>query len=131
SYAIAIAATTIVNINIIDIHDDDIEDDLRDTYLELAFLLSDTDSLNSYDLGIYNKFYTGVTKAEILDVLYLVNLQKNHKCYSNQNMEQKTTCKIQNLNYMNSVSLNTISNLITSYISNLEILQTEKLHKIQ
>ncbi|CAG8730939.1 10088_t:CDS:2, partial [Cetraspora pellucida] len=130
SHAIAIAATTVVNINTIDIRDDDIEDDLRDACLELAFLLSNTDSLNSYDLGIYKKFYTGITKVETLNVSYLVNLRKIHKCYSNQNMEQKTTCKIQNLDHMNSVFSNTISNLIASYTSNLEISRMEKLRGI-
>ncbi|CAG8625490.1 6223_t:CDS:2, partial [Scutellospora calospora] len=131
SHAIAIAATILVNINTIDIHDDDIKDDLRDVCLELAFLLSDTDSLNSHDLEIYNKFYTGITKVKTLDISYLVNLQKNYKYYSNQNIEQKTTYRIQNLDYMNSVFSNMISNLIASYTSNLEISQTKKLCEIQ
>lgn len=127
SHAIATAASTIANFNTIDIRDDDIENDLRDARLELAFLLSDASSLNDLDLEIHEKFYIGITEAGALDILYLVNLRKNHKCYSNQNMERKTTYRIQNLDRMNSVSPNMISSLIADCTSNIDTSRTEKL----
>ncbi|CAG8685326.1 7059_t:CDS:2 [Gigaspora rosea] len=74
SYAISAVASTLADFNTINIRDDDIENDLRDARFELAFLVSDTNSLNNYDLRVYEKFYTGVIEAETLDVPYLVNL---------------------------------------------------------
>ncbi|CAG8787656.1 9781_t:CDS:2, partial [Gigaspora rosea] len=131
SHAIATAASTIAEFNTIDIHDDDIENDLRDARLELAFLLSDASSSNNHDLEIHEKFYTGITEAGALDILYLVNLRKNHKCYSNQNMESKTTYRIQNLDHTNSVSSNMISSLIADCTSNIDTSRTEKLRGIR
>ncbi|CAG8741595.1 3539_t:CDS:1, partial [Racocetra fulgida] len=86
SHAIATAASMIADFNTIDIYNDDIENDLKNTQLKLAFLLLDASSLNNHNLEIHEKFYIDITEAEALDVLYLINLQKNHKCYSNQNM---------------------------------------------
>ncbi|CAG8814695.1 16209_t:CDS:1, partial [Racocetra fulgida] len=60
-----------------------------DAYLKLAFLLSDKNSLSNQNLETYETFYTGVTEAGILDISYLVNLQQNHKYYSNQSIERK------------------------------------------
>ncbi|CAG8530334.1 13790_t:CDS:1, partial [Dentiscutata heterogama] len=74
SYAITTAASTIANFNTINICNNNIENNLRDACLKLAFLLSDTNSLNNHDLEIYKKFYTGITEANTLDIPYLVNL---------------------------------------------------------
>ncbi|CAG8833113.1 33134_t:CDS:2, partial [Gigaspora margarita] len=71
SYAIATAASTLADFNTINIRNNDIKNDLRDAHLELAFLVSDTNSLNNYDLKVYKKFYTSITEAETLDVPYL------------------------------------------------------------
>ncbi|CAG8821275.1 38588_t:CDS:2, partial [Gigaspora margarita] len=76
SHAIAIAASMIADFNTIDIHNDNIKNNLRNACLELAFLLLDASSLNDLDLEIHEKFYTGITEAEALDILYLVNLRK-------------------------------------------------------
>ncbi|CAG8762396.1 17036_t:CDS:2 [Gigaspora margarita] len=114
SYAIAIVASTIADFNTIDIRNDDIENDLRDACLELAFLLLDA----------------SITEAGALDILYLVNLRKNHKCYSNQIMKRKTTYRIQNLDRMNSVSSNMISSLIADCTLNIDTFRTEKLRGI-
>ncbi|CAG8684848.1 17698_t:CDS:1, partial [Racocetra fulgida] len=61
--AIAVVADIVINFNSINIHDDNIEEDLRDTYLDLSFLLSDTNSLNSQDLKSNEDFDTGITKS--------------------------------------------------------------------
>ncbi|CAG8602924.1 203_t:CDS:2, partial [Cetraspora pellucida] len=131
SHAIAMAANTVADSNTIEIRDDDIENDLRDARSELTFLLSDANFSNIHDLETCENFYTGITEAGTLDISYLVNLQKNHKCYSNQDMERKTICRIQNFNHINSVSPNMISSLIANRISNIEISQTEKLRGIR
>ncbi|CAG8585345.1 7027_t:CDS:1, partial [Scutellospora calospora] len=86
-HAIAIAANTIADFNTIEICDDNNENDLRDAYFELTILLSDAKFSNNYDLDTCKNFYTGITKAGTLDILYLVNLRKNHKCYNNQDMK--------------------------------------------
>ncbi|RIA99983.1 hypothetical protein C2G38_2236202 [Gigaspora rosea] len=62
SHAIATAANNVVNFNTIEIHDDDIETDLRDARFELTFLMSDTNSSKNHGLEIYENFYTGITK---------------------------------------------------------------------
>jgi len=137
SYAIATAANVVADFNMLNLCDDDIENDLRDARFELAFLLSDTNSLDdqnfldNQNLETYENFYTGVTKAGILDVSYLVNLRKNHKCYSNQNMERKTSCKIQDFSHTNSIRPNMVSSLIANYTSNIEISRSEKLREIR
>ncbi|CAG8678840.1 23192_t:CDS:2, partial [Racocetra persica] len=74
SYTIAMIANTVANFNTIDICNDDTENDLKDIYLELAFLLSDKNYLSDQNLETYEIFYTGVTEAGILDIFYLVNL---------------------------------------------------------
>ncbi|CAG8846082.1 21311_t:CDS:1, partial [Gigaspora margarita] len=71
SHAIAIAASTIADFNTIDICNNNIGNDLRDACLKLAFLLLDASFLNNYDLEMHEKFYTGITEAEALDILYL------------------------------------------------------------
>ncbi|CAG8535553.1 17398_t:CDS:2, partial [Racocetra fulgida] len=77
SHAIAMAANVVADFNMLNLHDDNIENDLRDACFELAFLLSDTNSLDNQNfldnqnLETHENFYTGVTKAEILDVSYL------------------------------------------------------------
>ncbi|CAG8612919.1 7657_t:CDS:2 [Racocetra fulgida] len=76
SHTIAMAANVVADFNILNLCDDDIENDLRDAQL-----------LDNQNLETHKNFYTGITKARILNVFYLVNLRKNHKCYSNQNME--------------------------------------------
>ncbi|CAG8651700.1 24198_t:CDS:2 [Cetraspora pellucida] len=131
SHAIAMVANTVADSNTIEIRDDDIENDLRDARSELTFLLSNANFSNIHDLETCENFYTGITEAGTLDISYLVNLQKNHKCYSNQDMERKTICRIQNFNHINAVSPNMISSLIANRISNIEISQTEKLRGIQ
>ncbi|CAG8655291.1 14628_t:CDS:2, partial [Dentiscutata heterogama] len=86
SYAIAIVANTVADFNTIEICDDNFENDLKDAHFELTFLLSDANFLNNYDLETCKNFYTGITEGT-LDISYLVNLRKNHKCYSNQDMK--------------------------------------------
>ncbi|CAG8841693.1 6600_t:CDS:1, partial [Gigaspora margarita] len=58
SQAIAIAADIIINSNLIGIHNNDIEEDLRDACLELSFLLLDMNFLNSQDLEPNENFDT-------------------------------------------------------------------------
>ncbi|CAG8486934.1 11981_t:CDS:2 [Racocetra fulgida] len=67
-YLLQVTADIVVNSNLIDICDDNIEKDLRDAYLELSFLLSDTTSLNSQDLESNENFDTGVTKSGTLNI---------------------------------------------------------------
>ncbi|RIB00888.1 hypothetical protein C2G38_2051305 [Gigaspora rosea] len=73
-HAIATAANNVVNFNTIEIHNDDIETDLRDARFELTFLLSDTNSSKNHGLEICENFYTGITNIGTLDIPYLVNL---------------------------------------------------------
>ncbi|CAG8734540.1 605_t:CDS:1, partial [Racocetra fulgida] len=121
SHAISASASTVANFNTIEIHDDDIETDLRDACFELNFLLLNTTSSNNYDLEINKDFYTGIIKAETLDVSYLVSLRKSHKCYSSQDIEQKAICRVQNFNHTSTISPNLISNLIANHMSNIKI----------
>ncbi|CAG8672571.1 16151_t:CDS:2, partial [Dentiscutata heterogama] len=74
---------TIADFNTIEIHDDNFENDLRDARFELTFSLSDTNFSNNHDLETCENFYIGITEAGTLDISYLVNLRKNHKCYTN------------------------------------------------
>ncbi|CAG8654771.1 24961_t:CDS:2, partial [Gigaspora rosea] len=103
-HAIATAANNVVNFNTIEIHNDDIETDLRDARFELTFLLSDTNSSKNHGLEICENFYTGITNIGTLDIPYL------------------------SINHINAVSPNIISSLIASYTSNIEISRTENLY---
>ncbi|CAG8731167.1 2531_t:CDS:2, partial [Dentiscutata heterogama] len=74
SHAIAIVANTMADFNTIEIRDDNFENDLKDARFELTFSLSDANFSNNHDLETCKNFYTGITKAETLDISYLVNL---------------------------------------------------------
>ncbi|CAG8851867.1 26409_t:CDS:2, partial [Gigaspora margarita] len=104
SHTIAIVANIVADFNMLNLRDDDIENDSRDARFELAFLLSDTNSLDdqnfldNQNLETHENFYTGVTKQKFWI-------------------------------HTNSIRPNMVSSLIANYTSNIEISQSEKLRE--
>ncbi|CAG8703690.1 9905_t:CDS:2, partial [Dentiscutata heterogama] len=115
SYTIAMVANVLADFNMLNLCNDDIENDLRDAHFELAFLLSDMNSLDdqnfldNQNLETHENFYTGVTKAEILDVSYLDFSHINSICPNMKNHSRLSV--LSNMNKKVDLSGITIANI--------------------